>query len=143
MSLKKLDSSLSESSIISKTESLTSLNDKQKSKSSSFLSTSLCDDFIDLTAASSEASDLEIPEIDIDDLMQATDDEADIINTHNFFTKNLLNKSIRNCTGAKVCEFVPSELKEAQHSEVNADINFYKINQPVDIQTSKEAKTHA
>ncbi|CAG8822044.1 14555_t:CDS:2, partial [Gigaspora rosea] len=32
--------------------------------------TSLCDDFIDLTAASSEASDLEIPEIDIDDLIQ-------------------------------------------------------------------------
>jgi hypothetical protein len=74
MSLKKFDSSLSESSIISLPESLNlltiSLNDKQKSKSSSFLSTSLCDDFIDLTAASSEASDLEIPEIDIDDLVK-------------------------------------------------------------------------
>jgi hypothetical protein len=54
-----------------------------------------------------------------------------------------VNKSIRTCTGAKVCEFISSELKEAQHSEVNADIDFYKINQPVDLQTSKEAKTHA
>ncbi|RIB27599.1 hypothetical protein C2G38_2160110 [Gigaspora rosea] len=96
MSLKKLDSSLSESSIISKTESLTLLNDKQKSKLSSFLSTSLCDDFINLTAASSEASDLEIPEIDIDDLMQTTDDETDVINTHNFFTKNLCINKIRH-----------------------------------------------
>ncbi|CAG8743333.1 23182_t:CDS:10, partial [Gigaspora rosea] len=54
-----------------------------------------------------------------------------------------VNKSIRTCTRAKVCEFVPSELKEAQHSEVNADFDFYKINQPADSQTSKEAKTHA
>ncbi|CAG8663535.1 10229_t:CDS:10, partial [Racocetra persica] len=200
MSLKKLDSSLSESSIISKAKSLISLNDKQKSKSSNFLSTSLCDNFIDLTAASSEASDHEIPEIYIDDLMQTTDNEFDIINIHNFFTKNFcinkiqhslipieypptssegiaiiyniskwndyniqynmgdgggnkiieyeylgckVNKSVRMCTGAKVCEFVSSELKETQHSEVNADIDFYKINQPVNSQISKEAKTHA
>ncbi len=47
-----------------------SLDDKLKSESSSFLNTSLCDNFIDLTAASSESSsNLEIPEIDVDSLV--------------------------------------------------------------------------
>ena len=47
-----------------------SLDDKLKSESLSFLNTSLCDNFIDLTAASSESSsNLEIPEIDVDSLV--------------------------------------------------------------------------
>lgn len=53
-----------------------------------------------------------------------------------------VNKSVRICTGAKVCEFISNELKETQHTEVNENIDFYKINQPTDSQSSKEAKTH-
>ncbi|CAG8856470.1 2700_t:CDS:2, partial [Gigaspora margarita] len=43
-----------------------------------------------------------------------------------------VNKSVQICTGAKVCEFVSNE-----------SIDFYKLNQSTDLQTSKEAKTHA
>ncbi|CAG8783907.1 16812_t:CDS:2, partial [Gigaspora rosea] len=52
-------------------------------------------------------------------------------------------KSVRICTGAKICEFTSDELKNTTHSEVNEDLVFYKINQPVDSQISIEAKTHA
>ncbi|CAG8856506.1 27194_t:CDS:2, partial [Gigaspora margarita] len=51
-------------------------------------------------------------------------------------------KSVRICTGAKICEFTSDDLKNTTHSEVNEDIDFYKINQPVDSQISIEAKTH-
>ncbi|CAG8821438.1 18955_t:CDS:1, partial [Racocetra fulgida] len=66
----RFESSLSESSIISAIpESLgfpTALLIKSEL---CFSSTSLCNNFIDLTAASNESSsDLEIPEIDIDSL---------------------------------------------------------------------------
>ncbi|CAG8771279.1 31519_t:CDS:2, partial [Racocetra persica] len=54
-----------------------------------------------------------------------------------------VNKSVRICTGAKVCEFVSCELKETQHTEVDESIDFYKLNQPTDLQTLKEAKIHA
>ncbi|CAG8581517.1 11061_t:CDS:2, partial [Scutellospora calospora] len=52
-------------------------------------------------------------------------------------------KSVRICTGAKICEFASDELRNATHTEVNESIDFYKINQPVDSQTSIEAKIHA
>ncbi|CAG8509089.1 14019_t:CDS:2 [Cetraspora pellucida] len=210
MSLKKYDSSLSDSLSISTTfESINSpiVSSKTllKSKSSSSLSTSLCDNFIDLTMTLSESSDIEISKIDLDNLIPITADKFDNVKTYNFFTKNLcineiryspipieylptslksiaivynisnwndynvafsdiqynmgdsgknkiieceylgykVNKLVRICTDAKVYEFVSSELKEIQHIEVNKDLDFYKFNQPVDLQTSKEAKTHA
>ncbi|CAG8809643.1 5700_t:CDS:1, partial [Gigaspora rosea] len=52
-------------------------------------------------------------------------------------------KSVRICTGVKICEFTSDELKNTTHSEVNEDLDFYKINQPVDSPISIEAKTHA
>ncbi|CAG8561079.1 4863_t:CDS:2 [Gigaspora margarita] len=52
-----------------------------------------------------------------------------------------VNKSVRICTGAKVCEFVSSKSKETQHTEIDESIDFYKLNQPTDLQTSKEKKS--
>ncbi|CAG8532891.1 27515_t:CDS:2 [Dentiscutata erythropus] len=144
MSLKKLDSSLSESSNISAPESLnlptTTLSDKPKSKFSSFLSTSLCDDFIDLTAAS-----IRYTPIPIEYSPTSSEGIAIIYNISKWNDYNAafldiqynmgegggnkiieceylgckVNKSVRICTGAKVCEFVSSELKETQHTTIN------------------------
>ncbi|CAG8513892.1 16332_t:CDS:2 [Dentiscutata heterogama] len=51
-------------------------------------------------------------------------------------------KSVRICTGAKICEFALDELKNTTYTEINEDIDFYKVNQPVDSQILIEAKTH-
>ncbi|CAG8629690.1 3342_t:CDS:2, partial [Scutellospora calospora] len=53
-----------------------------------------------------------------------------------------VNKLVRICTSTKVYKFVSSKLKEIQHTEVNENLDFYKFNQLVDLQTSKKAKTH-
>ncbi|CAG8805007.1 20769_t:CDS:2, partial [Cetraspora pellucida] len=96
MLLNRFESSLSESSNISAMlESLNFLIALLIKSELCFSSTSLCNNFIDLIAALSKSlSDLEIPKIDIDSLIQITNDELDTINkTYNLFTKKLyINK---------------------------------------------------
>ncbi|CAG8791431.1 20359_t:CDS:1, partial [Gigaspora rosea] len=58
------------------------------------------------------------------------------------FLEYKVYKSARICTKAKICEFALDELQNTTHTKVNEDIDFYIINQPVDLQISIEANTH-
>ncbi|CAG8655890.1 19372_t:CDS:2 [Dentiscutata erythropus] len=93
MSLTKLTYSLSESSNLSIISELSDLSTAPLVKLK-FETSSLCNNFIDLTAISNESSlDLEIPEIDIDS--SVTDESNITIKAYNFFTKKLCINEIR------------------------------------------------
>ncbi|CAG8705353.1 16558_t:CDS:2, partial [Cetraspora pellucida] len=125
MSLNRFESSLSESSNISAMlESLNFPTALLIKSESCFSSTLLCNNFIDLTAASSESlSDLEIPEIYIDSLIQTTDDELDTITkTYNFFTKKLCINKIPY--SPILIEYLPTSLEgrvQVCHYEKKSD----------------------
>ncbi|CAG8620224.1 15029_t:CDS:2, partial [Dentiscutata erythropus] len=96
MSLTKLTYSLSESSNLSIISELSDLSTAPLVKLK-FETSSLCNNFIDLTAISNESSlDLEIPEIDIDSSIKTSVDESNTtIKAYNFFTKKLYMNEIR------------------------------------------------